>query len=83
MNNTGRKILLIWPPFITASHLPLGIPFLAAYLKRRGRDAVQVIDLNKVYMKKLRPLYYIHTANRLYHQLGSVVARRSAARVKL
>ena len=46
-----KKILLIWPPLVRWRHLPLGIPFLASYLKKHLIHT-SVLDLNSAYLEK-------------------------------
>ncbi|MGE5279519.1 MAG: hypothetical protein ACM3L6_02085, partial [Deltaproteobacteria bacterium] len=46
-----RKVLLIWPPVLTSNVLPLGIPFINAYLAARGAGPVPVYDMNMAYLR--------------------------------
>ncbi|MFH1752639.1 MAG: radical SAM protein [Candidatus Omnitrophota bacterium] len=76
MKDQKEKYLLIWPPFLTAYNLPLGIPFLSAYLKKNGISGVDVLDLNISYLKKFRLLYFIHSLNKNYHGLAGTIIKR-------
>ena len=60
------KSLLIWPPLITTSKLPLGIPSLAAYLKNNKIDNIEVIDLNTAYLRRMRLFFFLHIFNERY-----------------
>lgn len=66
MKDRKNSCLLIWPPFISISKLPLGIPFLTAYLRNNGIDDVQVIDLNMAYLQKRRLFWLLYTLHSGY-----------------
>ena len=68
------KSLLIWPPLITTSKLPLGIPFLTAYLKNNEIDNIEVIDLNMAYLRRMRLFFLLHVFNKQYWKLVDNVA---------
>lgn len=70
-----KRCLLIWPPFIAAYHLPLGIPFLVSYLKKRGIVDIEVADLNISYLKSSKIFYLLYGLNKRYHSLTGKAAR--------
>ena len=68
------KCLLIWPPFLTAHQLPLGIPFLTSYLKKSGFSDINVLDLNMAYLRKMRLFFFLYNLNKKYH---SIIAKKA------
>jgi radical SAM superfamily enzyme YgiQ (UPF0313 family) len=77
MKSDKTKCLLIWPPLIYGStvRVPLGIPSLAAYLRNRGIDTINVFDMNIAYLQKLRFFWIIYIFHKRYHRLLEAVAR--------
>jgi len=55
-----NSALLIWPPILTSNTLPLSIPFLNAYLRRKGRDPVRVYDMNMALLKLVQPHWSLY-----------------------
>lgn len=75
MENKRDNCLLIWPPFLAITTLPLGIPFLAAYLKNNGIDKVKVFDMNRAYLKKMRFLHITLTILNRYNNFARRISR--------
>jgi radical SAM superfamily enzyme YgiQ (UPF0313 family) len=81
MKRDKTKCLLIWPPLAYRStmRVPLGIPSLVAYLRKKGIDTINVFDMNIAYLQKLRFFWIIYIfhkrCHRLYHRLLEAVAR--------
>jgi len=46
-----KTCLLIWPPLAVTSILPLSIPFLKGYLKKKQAGEIKVLDLNRRYLQ--------------------------------
>lgn len=69
-----NKLLLIWPPLIIIHHLPLGIPFLTAYLKNNGIDNIEVIDLNMAYLKRFKLFWLLYRLNKWYHSIAGDIS---------
>jgi radical SAM superfamily enzyme YgiQ (UPF0313 family) len=61
MTITGNKVLMIWPPVVTSRLLPLGIPFLVAYLRNHGLHNIDVFDMNTAYLKETRSTWFSYT----------------------
>jgi len=84
MEKNAKKCLLIWAPFLTIFDLPLGIPFLTAYLRNKGVRGVDFFDLNIAYLKRLRFFSLCvlsRKLNRMYYDfVGSIV--RNLKRVR-
>ena len=55
-----NKLLLIWPPFLASNILPLGVPFLSAYLKQNGFSDVEVFDANIAYWKTMKLPWFLY-----------------------
>lgn len=73
-----KRSLLIWPPLLTVHHLPLGIPSLVAYLKKKKIGDVEVLDLNIAYLKRMRRYWILYMLNKSYQK----VARRISPLLK-
>lgn len=58
---TTPHILFIWPPFLTSDILPLGIPFLSAYLREKGIENIEVFDADLAYLRTIQPFWFLYT----------------------
>lgn len=56
----NNKVLFIWPPFVTSRWIPLGIPFLVAYLRNNGIRDIDVFDMNTAYAKEKQPSWFFY-----------------------
>jgi len=56
--------------------LPLGIPSLTGYLKDKGIDDTEVLDLNMAYLQKMRFLWLLYTLNKRYHAFVGNISNR-------
>jgi radical SAM superfamily enzyme YgiQ (UPF0313 family) len=74
MPQDPKKLLLIWPPYVTPRWYPLGISFLTAYLKESGISPVDVFDMNAAYLKEIQPLWALNTI----FKLGCRIAKKNS-----
>ena len=63
--------------------LPLGIPSLASYLKIKGVDNTEVLDLNMAYLQKMRLLWLLYILNKGYHAFVGNISNRLKKREKI
>lgn len=71
---TTPHILFIWPPFLTSDILPLGIPFLCAYLRKKGIEGIEVFDVDLAYLRTIQPFWFLYTMVKR----GDNILKRSA-----
>ena len=73
MNDSKKKILLVWPPFTQYFELPLGIPSLVAYIKKNSFSDINILDLNAAYLKNNTFLYFHFTLNKKYLEISEKI----------
>jgi len=59
---------------VVVHYLPLGIPFLSAYLDKNGHSA-DVLDLNMAYLKRIPRFWILYRLNKWYHSSARDVSR--------